>query len=58
MSVDIAAIAKALDKIAALWAEVEVAIKAETNAKRRKAMQEACRKGDLAAIKELLYGIK
>lgn len=58
MSVDILALIKILEKIAALWDEAATAVKAETNTKRRKAMLEACRKGDLAGIKELLYGIK
>lgn len=38
--------------------QIEEAIAAETNARRRKAMKAACDKGDLAAIKELLFEVR
>lgn len=58
MPVDLNAILKAIEQIAALEQKVETAIASEKDLKRRARLLEACKKRDLETIREMLYEVE
>jgi len=57
VSIDLAAILKALETIAAAYEQIKTAAESEADLKRRKRLLKAIEKRDLEKIREILYEI-
>jgi uncharacterized protein YjaG (DUF416 family) len=57
MSIDLAAILKALEEIMSLEKKIETAIQSEKDLKRRARLLKAIQERDIDAIKEILYSV-
>lgn len=57
MSVDLASVLQAVEKILALEKQIETAIASEKDAKRRERLAKACKDRDLEGIREILFSV-